>query len=136
MSHRIKALALIFGLAVATAAVVSFAETDGSDHRVVSLKNGQVLRGFVSQAGNRFVIRLAGGGEIRVPDSDVEVVGKDIAEVYLYKRHRINPESAEDHYNLADWCLRQKLVSRAMEELEWVRQLRPRSRRDRRAECP
>jgi hypothetical protein len=83
---------------------------------VVLLRNGQVLAGKVTQAGDEYYIALP-SGEIRLQSHQVELVCRDLQEGYERKRARIDPEKLSDHLDLALWCVRQRLYDEAAQEI-------------------
>ena len=116
----------LFSAFATVAIVLSFvANTAADTYRaatardgVLSLRNGQVIRGKISLLGDRFVVTLPKGGQIRVPVHDVELEGKNLGEIYDFKRAKLLHPRPEDHLRLAHWCLNQHLVLRAMQEVE------------------
>lgn len=107
---------------VATALLVAIALVRGasSERRgpLVLLRNGHVLYGEPTNLGDRYVITLEDGGEVRVPAKQVVIACESIDEAYqhlaqgLTDRRRAGP-----HLELAKWCVRQKLFARAVEQL-------------------
>ena len=83
---------------------------------IVLLRNGQVLSGKITQAGDDYHVVLA-SGEIRLPASQVELVCRDLREGYERKRARLDPEKVPDHLDLALWCVRQQLFEEAAREI-------------------
>lgn len=93
---------------------------------VLVLRNGGVLVGQVVPAGDRYVVLLGDRSEVRVPVRDVEMHCIDLDEVYLRKRAGLASNDVMGHLNLADWCLQQKLYSRAADQLLTAIALQPR----------
>ena len=89
---------------------------------VVLLRNGQVLAGNVTQAGEEYYVALA-SGEIRLQAQQVELVCRDVKEGYERKRARIDPEKVSDHLDLALWCVRQQLFAESAQEISDARGL-------------
>jgi hypothetical protein len=92
---------------------------------VVLLRNGQVLSGKVTEAGEEYYISLP-SGEIRLKASQVEMVCRDLREGYERKRSRIDPARVQDHLDLAMWCLWQKLFDEATGEIAESRKINER----------
>ncbi len=80
---------------------------------LVLLRNGQVMSGKITQAGNFYYVTLP-GGEIRLPAEQVELACRNLTEGYERKRAGIDPEKLADHLDLAIWCLRQKPLRRGL----------------------
>ncbi len=89
---------------------------------VVLLRNGQVLAGKVTHAGEEYYVSLT-SGEIRLQASQVELVCRDLQEGYERKRSRIDVSRVTDHLDLALWCIWQKLFDDATRELAEARAL-------------
>jgi len=92
---------------------------------VLVLRNGGILRGQVTRAGDRYVVIMGDKAEVRVPVLDVDMHCIDLDEVYQRKRSRLVVGDVAGHVALADWCLQQKLFSRAADELLTVIALQP-----------
>jgi len=84
---------------------------------VLVLRNGEVLHGQITQAGDRYLVTWNDGGEVRIPATDVEMCCGDLHEVYLRKRSAIELGGVGRRLDLADWCLRQSLLGPAADEL-------------------
>jgi hypothetical protein len=84
---------------------------------VLLLRNGEVLRGPITKVGDRYVVVLGDGSELRIGVGDVEMHCVDLEEAYLRKRSSAKPRSVNDHLAMADWCLRNTLHQRAADEL-------------------
>lgn len=92
---------------------------------VLILRNGEVLAGITTKAGDRYVVALNQGGELRIPTRDVEMHCLDLDEAYRRKRAGISARDASARLQLADWCLRYGLQSRAADELLAAQALAP-----------
>ena len=80
------------------------------------LRNGEVLHGQITRDDAYYRIVLS-DGELRVKISDAELICHDLDEAYRYKRNRLALGRADDHLDLADWCLRQGLPGYAAREI-------------------
>jgi hypothetical protein len=83
---------------------------------VLLLKNGAVLRGRITAAGDHYYVLLP-KGEIRLKSTEVELQCSDMVDGYRRKRAKIEDGKATDHLGLAEWCVRHKLFDCAAEEL-------------------
>lgn len=83
---------------------------------LVLLKNGQTLSGTVSPAGDYYLV-VTDTAELQVRAADVEAVCRDLEEVLTRKRAVINDRSADDHLDLAQWCIDRELFGHAAREL-------------------
>lgn len=91
---------------------------------VLLLDNGDTLCGTITQEGDRYLVAVA-GGRISVDSRQVRAVGRDLREIYAWKRTRIRPDDARDRADLAAWCQRQGLSDLADGELAAARALDP-----------
>lgn len=80
------------------------------------LRNGNVLEGEITQAGDYYVV-LLGASEIRLPAREVEAQVASLDEAYELKKFGLFGRGAEPHLKLAEWCLRQGLLDRCGEQL-------------------
>jgi len=99
---------------------------------VLLLTNGGVLKGQISRAGDRWIVKNS-NSMMQVPISSVDRACRSMDEAYDVQRNRIErPTSAtadhraEAHLALADWCLRFDLFPQAARELLDARGLDPR----------
>lgn len=111
---------LLLGLVVSLVSVslVAWAEspfeapTDG----LLLLKNGRTLRGKISRAGDFYVVATA-ESEVQIRTHEAEAVCRDAEDVYRRKQERLNPRSADDRLELAQWCIDVALYGHAAKEL-------------------
>ncbi|HEX5103014.1 MAG TPA: hypothetical protein VFV87_04345 [Pirellulaceae bacterium] len=89
------------------------------------LRNGQVLEGNVTRAGDYYIVTLGGTSEIRLPAADVEAVCGSLDEAYEFKLRHLSGSGARPHLELAEWCLRQQLHARCAEQLVSAMRLEP-----------
>ena len=109
------AAAIFLGLLSSPACVAE--QWDGLREGVLVLRNGQLLSGGITPVGDKYVVTVGEKGELRVPVRDVEMHCRDLDEVYLRKRSAFAQTDVTAHLELADWCLRHSLLSRAADEL-------------------
>jgi hypothetical protein len=89
------------------------------------LRNGQVLEGQVTQAGDYYVVTLGGTSEIRLRTSDVEAVCDSLDEAYDFKARHLSGAGVRPHLELAEWCLRHELYARCAQQLVQAMKLEP-----------
>lgn len=93
---------------------------------VLLLKNGRTLTGAITRDPSGYVFHRE-GGQIRIPDADVELSCGSLEQVFQYKLHRLNQRDPDEHLDLARWCLEHRLPRQALEELLIVRTLDPKN---------
>jgi hypothetical protein len=81
------------------------------------LKNGSVIEGQITQAGDYYVVTLGASGEIRLPAQEVEAQVQSLAEAYNLRKHGMFERGAKPHLALAEWCLRHNLHASCGEQL-------------------
>jgi hypothetical protein len=123
MARHRYALILLICLALAPAAwgQTSLAPEAG----LLLLRNGEVIEGEVTRAGDFYVVTQGEGSELRLPAADVEAFCASLDEAYEFKQRRLSGSGAKPHLDLADWCLRQKLHSRCAQQLVAAMRLEP-----------
>jgi hypothetical protein len=105
-------LLLVFAVG-STAAESTLAPCAG----VLVLRNGEMLTGAIVRTGDRYTVVLGESGELRIAATDVEMFCRDMDEAYERRRAMLPDRGAATHVELADWCLRHGLSSRAADEL-------------------
>jgi hypothetical protein len=95
---------------------------------VVLLRNGEILAGTISHAGDFYYISKP-GSEIRLKATEVEQVADNLEGIYLEKRSRATTGKLQDHLVLAEWCIEHKLVDQADHELKEAETIDPQSLR-------
>ena len=91
---------------------------------VLLLRNGEVIRGRISSAGDDYDVVLP-DGEMRIRALDVEFAGRDINECYDRQRADIESGKPEQHLSLAEWCLRHEMLKQAAREIGDAMALEP-----------
>ncbi len=100
-------------LAVAWAADAPPAD---SPQDLLLLRNGEVLKGRITRDDPYYRVVL-NDGELRVKIAETELVCKNLDDAYEFKRSRLALGRADDHLDLAEWCLRQSLPGYAAKEI-------------------
>ena len=83
---------------------------------VLVLRNGNVLHGQVQQQGDYYLVQLP-KGQLQVRVQQVEMVCQNLEEAYLRRREARAGSTADSHFELARWCLRNDLLGHAEAEL-------------------
>ena len=99
---------------------ISLAPREG----VVLLVNGELIAGKIIPAGDRYDVHLA-NGEISLRRADVALICSDADECYRHKRNDIELGRVQDHLDLAEWCIRNKLYVAAEREIADARRADP-----------
>ncbi|HEY2840423.1 MAG TPA: hypothetical protein VGJ26_14800 [Pirellulales bacterium] len=80
------------------------------------LRNGQVMRGKITPAGDYYFVTLT-TGEIRLRKDQVDLLAADLEACYQHKRVSIDPSKLNERQDLAQWCILQDLYDNAEREL-------------------
>lgn len=91
---------------------------------VLVLRNGSLLRGEITQVGDRYDVAVD-GGRIQVRASNVEFRCQTLDEAYQRKRASGQPGDVRVHLELAQWCQRHGLLNSAVRELGEAKALAP-----------
>lgn len=91
---------------------------------ILVLRNGHVLRGQVTAAGDRYFVALS-SGEVSVRRDEVECYCKSLDEAYQLKRAAIRADDLDARLRLAEWCVRHDLAALAAKELSYALALAP-----------
>jgi hypothetical protein len=108
-------------MASSTAAQSSIAPEAG----VLVLKNGQVLEGAITRAGDYYVVSQGEGSELKLNANDVELCCASLLEAYEFKASRVSSFSAKSRLDLAKWCLRQGLIEQCTAQLAAAQNIDP-----------
>jgi hypothetical protein len=120
MLHRTAPIAVVLlGL---LAAALSLRGADqilppvSPDQGILVLRNGQTIEGRITRVDGWCVVDLP-NGQIRIKAADVDLLCGSLEEGYRLKRAAADVGNVHDHLELAQWCLRQKLLGPAAAEL-------------------
>lgn len=105
-------IALLAAAIVRAETPAALAPRDG----VLLLKNGEVLNGRITHAGDQYYVSLK-YGVIQIKATEVEMTAGDLTEIYERKRAALKP-GIDGHLELADWCLREHLLDSAGQEVD------------------
>lgn len=99
------------------------------EHGILVLRNGRVLEGEVTRAGDYYVVTQGTGIELRLKAGEVEAFCASLDEAYEFKRRHLAGDGVKPHLDLAEWCLSQNLHGRCAQELVAAMRLEPTSER-------
>ena len=89
---------------------------------VLLLKNGELIAGTITAAGDRYDIQLP-DAEISIRRAEVAASCHSLDECYAVKSGAIDETRVQDHLELAEWCLKNGLLEAAEKELTVARTL-------------
>ena len=91
---------------------------------VLVMRSGEVFQGRITKNGDRFVVHVP-VGEVSLRASNVNYTCATLMDAYARQRERIQPDTAQDHAELAQWCQRQGLLEAAWREIAEAKTLDP-----------
>lgn len=113
-------------LALAALAAYASAQTSVLPQAgVLVLRNGQVLEGEITRAGDFYVVTPGPGSEIKLDANQVELHCSSLLEAYDFKAAHVSSFSAKSRIELAKWCLRQGLQKQCTEQLAIAATIEP-----------
>ncbi len=112
MSVSLLVATALCGVVAWSAEPIALAPEEG----LLILQNGEVIRGKITQSGNRYYVALP-HGELRLRAEEVALRCKDLQEGYEKKRSALRGTRAEEHLELAQWCLHHELFDAAEAEV-------------------
>src|SRR5207302_4958216 len=84
---------------------------------ILVLRNGRVIEGEVTRAGDFYLVTKGEGSELRLKADEVESFCASLLEAYELKARRLSGTSAKPHIELAQWCLRHGLHAKCAEQI-------------------
>lgn len=100
---------LIIIYAVAAASGPVHAQPPAAPQDAILLEGGHVLRGRVTDEGDRVLLTLGPGSRIRLPKGRVVAVGRSLEDLFHAQRRRLARDDVAGRIRLAQWCLQQQL---------------------------
>jgi hypothetical protein len=88
------------------------------------LRNGQVIEGRITRTEGRYVVVFP-DGQVQIKTADVEMVCGSLEEGYRIKRAAIQAGNVYQHVDLAQWCIKQRLLDHAAAELAAAKAAEP-----------
>jgi len=92
---------------------------------ILVLRNGQLLEGEVTRAGDNYVISKGEGSEIWIKNDQVEAFCGSLLEAYEFKVRHLAGAGAKPHLKLGEWCLRHGLHAKCAEQIIAAMRLEP-----------
>jgi hypothetical protein len=117
--------ALVLVLAAAACRVVMGQAPLAPQAGVLVLRNGQVIDGDVTRAGDYYILTKGEASELRLKADEVEAFCGSLLEAYDFKAGHLSGLSARSHLELSKWCLRHGLFEKCAEQLDAAEQLEP-----------
>src|SRR5262245_40344147 len=117
--------ALVMLIAAALCCAVQGQTSLAPEAGVLSLKNGQIIEGNITRAGDYYIVTKGEGSELRLKTDEVEAFCATLLEAYEFKERHLSGLSARSHLELAKWCLRHGLYDKCAEQLAAAEHVEP-----------
>lgn len=105
--RRLVALWLLFVPAIVHAQV-DYSPRTG----LLLLRNGNLLAGEITLAGDYYIVTGSKASEVRMPKEQVEAVCRDLQDAYTFKLAALHGTGIRSQIEMAEWCLRQRLFDK------------------------
>jgi hypothetical protein len=112
MSRVIRRILALSCLLIPLAVVCAEDPSYGAHGGVLLLRNGELISGQITQAGDHYDVALR-DGELHIRVADVEAVCHDLQMCYAVKRGHVSPLNIHEQLALGEWCLRHRLLDEA-----------------------
>jgi hypothetical protein len=119
--HYALTILALAALAASAAAQTSVLPQAG----VLVLRNGHVLEGEITRAGDFYVVTQGQGSEVKLDANLVELFCGSLLEAYDFKAAHASSFSVKSRLDLAKWCLRQGLQEQCAEQLAIAANIEP-----------
>jgi hypothetical protein len=126
MALLVRAFALIIaGWLAVSACAWAGAPAGGARGTVLLLKNGRIMRGYITPLGDHYLVALDERNEVRVPAAQVEMHCPTLQDAYARRRDDLPAGRIEPRLDLAEWCIREELLAEAAEQLTTAAMIEP-----------
>jgi len=89
-----------------------------SETSYLLLKNGNVLKGTVRAEKERVSVAVDGHSTLFVESKQVSFIGPTLESIYEHQRSGVRQWGTGEHWQMAQWCVQQGLIDRAIEHYE------------------
>ncbi len=96
-----------------------------ADQLYVLLRNGEVIRGTVNRDTDHLIVKRSGTVELRIPRKQISTIGANLDSVYEYRANQIVEFHADEHLELASWCMQNRLVGPMMHHILRAETIQP-----------
>ncbi len=94
--------------------IATYGQSLGEPMGALLLKNDRVLLGRVERQGDIFLVRIADSSQVSIPKEQAQYLGRDINDLYAYKRQTMVNPNPGDHFKLTRWCMSNNLLDKAV----------------------
>ena len=113
VSHGLRVLCL--GITVSLTPGIQSNEAGEPDEQTagqlfVLLRNGEVIRGSINRDSDHVIVKRSGRVELRIPRKQISFIGASLNSVYEHRANQIVEFHADEHLELASWCLQNRLI--------------------------
>jgi|694.fasta_scaffold00268_24 hypothetical protein len=91
----------------------------------VLMKHGDVISGELAPMGDQISIRIDENNSVFIPLRQIEYSARTVDEIYQFKVKKYGRIGTGEHYQLALWCLKNKLNDQAVFHYEELKRMVP-----------
>ncbi len=116
---------VVWGVALACAAprsALAQPSNKAESTLFILLKNGEVIRGDLKRKQQKYRIDLVEGGRIVMAKSELWTVARSLEQLYEFRARQVDRRGATAQFELAEWCLCQRLYRHALQHVEYAKQ--------------
>jgi hypothetical protein len=89
------------------------------------MKHGDVISGELAPMGDQISIRIDENNSVFIPLRQIEYSARTVDEIYQFKVKKYGRIGTGEHYQLALWCLKNKLNDQAVFHYEELKRMVP-----------
>lgn len=89
------------------------------------MKHGDVISGELAPMGDQISVRIDENNSVFIPVRQIEHSARSIEEIYHYKLKKYGRIGTGEHYQMALWCLKNKLNDQAIAHYEELKRMVP-----------
>lgn len=91
----------------------------------ILLKHGDVISGELSPMGDQIAVRIDENNSVFIPVRQIEHSARSMEEIYQYKLKKYGRIGTGEHYQMALWCLKNKMNDQAIFHYEELKRMVP-----------
>ena len=124
-------MGLLICLTIVLLLIPNFSQLLAQNSPVVSgpgallMKHGDVIVGELSPMGDQIAVRLDADNQIFLPVRQIDHIAGSVEEIYQFKIRKYGHLGTGEHYQMAGWCLKNKLNDQAIQHYQELKRLAP-----------
>ncbi|MBL8872554.1 MAG: helix-loop-helix domain-containing protein [Planctomycetaceae bacterium] len=118
-------LVAIAWIAVSPALLFAQGTTVVGGQGALLMKHGDVISGELAPMGDQISVRIDENNSVFIPVRQIEYSAGSVLEIYQYKMKKYGRIGTGEHYQMALWCLKNKLNDQAILHYEELKRMIP-----------